>query len=116
LASLEGSSSPSVAAHDERDRPELAAARIVSELLIRYLELGAARPPGALTPEEALKGVHQVSNSDELGRKAGRLTTFCDLVLYGDAPGAPSMEELLGQARALFQALGKVKAPRRSAG
>ena len=85
------------------------AARRVSDMLIHYLELGASRPPGALTPEEAAAGVSRVSRSAQLGVKAGRLMALSDRVLYGEAPvdsGAPALKD---QAKALFEALGSVK-------
>jgi hypothetical protein len=81
----------------------------VCALLVRYLELGAERPPGALTPEEACQGVRDVSQSDNLAAKAGRLTAFCDQVLYGDVQSGSLTREILEEARALFEALGKVK-------
>jgi hypothetical protein len=98
-----------VAPHDGLEGPDHLAARAVCAFLVRYLELGAERPPGALTPEEAREGVRQVSQSDGLGAKAGRLTAQCDQVLYGDAQRESHRREILGEARALFEALGKVK-------
>ena len=77
--------------------------------LVRYLELGAERPPGALTPEEACQGVRRVSRSDRLAAHAARLTARCDQVLYGDVEAGSRTQEMLGEARALFEALGKVK-------
>jgi hypothetical protein len=86
----------------------------VCDALVRYLELGADRPPGALTPEEAHQGVSRVSHSDDLGGKAGRLLAFCDQVLYGDVQRELLTREIMGEARALFEALAKVKATPRS--
>jgi hypothetical protein len=88
------------------------AAREVFDELIHYLQLGAQRPPGALTPDEARQGVAAVTRSEDLGGQAGRLTAHCDLILYGDAPGEPNDREILERARALFEALGKVKTAR----
>jgi hypothetical protein len=85
------------------------AARRVSDLLIHYLELGAARPPGALTPDEACQGVTRVSRSSELGAKAGQLMTSSDRVRYGVPCGDADASDVLEKARALFEALGKVK-------
>jgi hypothetical protein len=94
---------------DDPVDPDRRAARRLSDVLIRYLELGAERPPGALTPDEASLGVTQVSRSADLGAEAGRLMASGDRVLYGEATGDPGAHEFIEQARALFQALGQVK-------
>jgi hypothetical protein len=94
---------------DTLEGPGRLAARGISGLLIRYLEVGAARPPGALTPEEASRGVAQVSRSDQLGQQAGRLTAKCDLVLYGNRQAESLSPGIMGEARALFEALGRSK-------
>jgi hypothetical protein len=107
-ASLNGSSD-AVVPPEGLQGPEHLAARGVTALLVHYLELGVARPPGALTPEEAAEGVRQVSRSDDLAAKAGRLADFCDRVLYGDVHGATLRQDILAEAHALFHALGKVK-------
>ena len=105
-----GGSTASVPQNDGVGRPEhLAAHEASARMLVRYLELGADRPPGALTPEEACEGVWQVSRSDDLAAKAARLTAFCDRVLYGDKQGTSRTQEIVGEARALFEALGKAK-------
>jgi hypothetical protein len=104
-----GDSTVSVASGDGLEGPDHVAARGVCALLVRYLELGAERPPGALTPEEARQSVRHVSQSDDLAAKAGRLTAFCDQVLYGDVQSGSLTREILEEARALFEALGKVK-------
>ena len=104
-----GGSDASVATTDDSEGPGRLAARRVSDELIRYLQLGAERPPGALTPEEAIEGVARVTRSEDLGRQAGRLASHCDLVLYGDGPGAAGATEIVERARALFGALGEVK-------
>ncbi len=85
------------------------AARRVRDLLIHYLELGAERPPGALTPDEALQGVTLVSQSADLGARAGRLMASSDRVLYGENAANIGAPEFLEQARSLFEALGKAK-------
>jgi hypothetical protein len=84
--------------------------------LIRYLEIGLGRPPGALTPEEARRGVALCSGSDELGARAGRLAAHCDAILYRAASGPPwdDSDGLIDEARGLFAALGRVKAGRPS--
>ena len=79
------------------------------DLLIRYLELGIERPPGALTPDEASKGVARVTRSADLGAKAGRLMACSDRVLYGESSAEIGAPEFLEEARALFEALGKAK-------
>jgi BatD DUF11 like domain len=98
---------------DDPAGQERRAARRVSDVLIHYLQLGAERPPGALTPQEASEGVTQVSRCADLGAKAGWLMAFSDRVLYGEAPVDPGSRELREKARALFEALGKVKTSRR---
>jgi hypothetical protein len=109
LASLAGATAR-VAPDDGLEGPDHLPARAVCALLVRYLELAAGRPPGALTPEEARHGVSQVSQSDDLGAKAGRLTACCDQVLYGEVQRESLTPAILKEARALFEALGKVKA------
>ena len=94
---------------DVQDGPLCRVARRVRDLLIRYLELGIERPPGALTPDEASKGVTQVSRSEDLGAKAGQLMACSDRVLYGEASAEIDAPEFLEQARALFEALGNAK-------
>ena len=79
-------------------------------MLIRYLELGAERPPGALTPEEACQGVRQVSQIRRSGSESGPAHGLL-------RPG--SLRRCAGRARARerswkkpersFEALGKVK-------
>jgi len=88
------------------------AARRVSEELIHYLHLGMGRPAGALTPVEALECVARVTDSEDLGRQAARLTARCDLALYGSRDREPGARELVLSARVLFQALGRVKSSR----
>jgi len=99
----------SVAPTDALEGPDHAAARDIAALLIRYLEIGALRPPGALTPQEAFEGVRQLSQSEELAAKAGRLTADCDLLLYGSRPAKSLSRSIREEARALFRALGQVK-------
>ena len=106
------SASHAMVATPAAEGPGHLAARRVFDELIHYLELGAERPPGALTPEEARHGVASVTRSEDLGGQAGRLTAHCDVVLYGETPGEPSAREILESARALFEALGKVKTSR----
>jgi len=67
------------------------------------------RPAGALTPDEALEGVASMTDSEDLGRQAARLTARCDRALYRGGEAEPSARELLKSARALFEALGRVK-------
>jgi hypothetical protein len=95
--------------HSRRD-----VAHRVSGELVRYLELGTARPPGAITPDEARDGVVELTGSLDLGGQAARLTALCDFALYGDARHAErssSAQELLEDARGLFAALGRAKTP-----
>ena len=53
--------------------------------------------------------MRQLSQSQELGAKAGRLTADCDLVRYGSRPAKSLSRAIREEARALFRALGKVK-------
>lgn len=84
-------------------------AQAISAALVRYLELGIGRPPGALTPDEAGAGVGDCTGSDELGERAARITARCDGVLYRDEP-APTFDDhpeaLRRDARELFERLG----------
>jgi hypothetical protein len=105
---LLAASTPSIAPHDDLEGPDLIA-RAVCALLVRYLELGVERPPGALTPEEACQGVRHVSQSDDLAARAGRLAACCDKILYGELQRESLTPAILKEARALFQALGNVK-------
>ncbi len=91
------------------------AARRTGEQLVRYLELGVGRPPGALTPDEAYQGVVGCTGCDELAARAARLAARCDWTLYRAAP-APSGDDpdgLLEDARGLFTALGRDPISRR---
>jgi len=98
----------------QTEEPFRDAARRVSEELIQYLQLGIGRPPGALTPDEAHEGVAQLTDSEDLGGQAGRLTARCDLAQYGHGHAAarPSARELYEDARGLFRALGRVQISR----
>ena len=96
-------------------QPCRGAAHRVTEDLIQYLRLGTGRPAGALTPDEARQGVLMVTGSEALGSQAARLTARCDWALYGAATGERAAPELLIAARALFEALGRVKSTRRGA-
>jgi hypothetical protein len=90
-------------------------ARRTGEQLVRYLELGVGRPPGALTPVEVSQGVALCTGCDALAVRAARLAAQCDRTLYR-APPAPSEDDpdrLLEEARELFMALGRVKTSRR---
>jgi hypothetical protein len=99
----------------QTDEPFHEAARQVSDELIQYLQLGIGRPPGALTPDEAQEGVARLTDSEDLGRQAGRLTDRCDLVQYGHGRRAAKQDarQLTEDARGLFRALGRVKLSRR---
>ncbi len=89
------------------------AARRVTEELIHYLRLGMGRPAGALTPDEARQGVVTVTGSEPLGTQAAQLLARCDRALYGVTVDGRSAPEFLASARALFEALGRVKLNRR---
>ena len=86
-------------------------ARQITEAFIRYLELGTGRTPGALTPDEAGRGVAALTGSGEIGNRAHRLLDACDRVLYGvDRDGNPGSDDvppsLRDEARQLFGELG----------
>jgi len=88
------------------------AARRVIDALIEYARLGADRPSGALTPEEARAAVVRASGSAELGLGAARLTARCDRILFaeGGEGGEVVTEEtasLSRDARDLFAVLGR---------
>jgi hypothetical protein len=99
------------AATGDRSHTVLELALQITAGLVRYLELGLGRPPGALTPDEANQGVALCTGSDALGAQAGRLATRCDLMLYREGPPRPEMDldRLREDARGLFSALGRVK-------
>ncbi len=94
---------------DAQEGPLRRTARRVRDLLIRYLELGMERPPGALTPDEASHGVALVTRSADLGAKAGQLMACSDRVLYRESSAEIGAPEFLAEARALFEALGNAK-------
>ncbi|MHB1562396.1 MAG: hypothetical protein ACYC61_33565, partial [Isosphaeraceae bacterium] len=85
----------------------------ISLALVRYLELGIGRPPGALTPDEAGAGVRDCTGSEELGEVAARIAARCDGVLYRDASETAGSAEVVDDpevlrrdARELFERLG----------
>lgn len=88
---------------DAIPRGSTEAARRITEGLIRYLELGSGRPPGALTPAEAGRGIADLTGSAALGGRAERMVAACDRTLYGiDGDSVPIHDE----ARQLFRDLG----------
>ncbi len=89
-----------------RGQPQELALQIGSAL-IRYLQLGMGRPPGALTPDEAREGIAHCTGSEEIGVQSARIVARCDGLLYRDAPGAPEDPERFREdARELFDRLG----------
>lgn len=79
------------------------AAERVAAALVRYLELGIDRPPGALTPEEAGDGVARITGSSDLAEQAARLAARCDALLFRDGAGARTVDEGFAEdARMLF--------------
>ncbi len=79
----------------------------ISSALVRYLEIGIGRPPGALTPVEAAEGVGQCASSEELGAQAARIAARCDGVLFRDTPAQPEDPVRFRQdAEKLFTRLG----------
>jgi len=90
--------------------PEDEAARAVLDALVEYARLGAGRPPGALTPEEARATIATASGSDELGDRAAETAARCDEILFAarHAGGASGEGGRLAiDARELFEALGR---------
>jgi len=85
-------------------------ARELMDALVEYARLGAGRPPGALTPDEARAAVAMASGSETLGERAARLTARCDRILFAVEGGT---DEGKGEdfprrdAQALFEALGR---------
>jgi hypothetical protein len=90
---------------DARRAPE-EVARAITDGLIEYLALATARPRGALTPDEARRGILQAAGSTELAARAERLVARGDRVRFAreDADTA----ELVGAAWLLFSDLGRV--------
>lgn len=90
-------------------------AQRVMDALIEYARLGADRPPGALTPDEAREAVALASGSETLGERAAHLTARCDRILFageGEKERGRKKEEEgddfpRGDAQALFTALGR---------
>jgi hypothetical protein len=101
-----------IAANDRPVEPAHDVALRTSGELIHYLGLGMGRPAGALTPEEAQRGVASITDSEDLGSQAARLTARCDAALYGGREAAPTARALMEEARALFANLGRVKRSR----
>jgi hypothetical protein len=92
------------------DAPNEATARGILDALIEYARLGAGRPAGALTPDEARASVATVSGSDELGDRAARTAARCDEILFaarGSGGGPEGGDRLKSDARELFEALGR---------
>ena len=86
------------------------AAQRIAERLSEYLKRGLGQPMTALTPDEAHEGVVRLTGSVQLGEDANRLTMRCDRILYGETTReVDDARELLGDARRLFEALGRVK-------
>jgi hypothetical protein len=81
----------------------------VTDGLTRYLEIGAGRPRGALTPDEARDNVARLTGREDLGEYASQLAALCDAALYGNVSAAPKSSEVLETAWRLFEALGRVK-------
>ncbi len=83
------------------------AAQEITDGLIRYLEATVKRPPGALTPDEALVGIATVTGSTTLAAQARELVSVCDGVRFRQE--SPLLEEhicaFIGQARSLFAQL-----------
>ena len=88
----------------------MVAARRITEALADYLAEATGGTVGALTPEEARRGIAGVSGDEALAGSAARVVTGCDEVRYGAAGEAPTAD-----AAALFEALAGVtpkEAPR----
>lgn len=93
---------------DDDDAARLA--RETLDALTEYARLGADRPPGALTPDEARAAVAQASGSNLLGERAAGLTARCDQILFageGEASGGDRRGFPRRDAQALFTALGR---------
>jgi hypothetical protein len=110
-----GLGSASAVSDGDEHRIGMELGREISEALIRYLQIGIGRPSGALTPEEARRGVSECTASDDLGHQAAAIAARCDAMLYRDAPAPPEDDpgQLRDDARGLFATLGRLKTSRR---
>jgi len=79
---------------------KIATARRITEGLADYLAEATGGPVGALTPEEARRGIAGVSGDEALADAAARLVAACDRVRYAGAGESP-----VADAAALFGAL-----------
>ncbi len=91
----------------ERDVDTPALARRINNHMIRYLEIGVGRPPGALTPAETRAGVMELTTSAALADEAGKLAESCDERLYGAGAESRDQAALEQEARHLFERLGR---------
>jgi hypothetical protein len=82
------------------------AAQAITDGFIEYLALTTARPRGALTPDEARRGILQAAGSTDLAARAEGLVARCDRVRFARADA--DTEELVGAARLFFNDLGRV--------
>src|SRR5512135_837135 len=86
-------------------------ARAITDGLIEYLALATARPRGALTPDEARRGILQAAGSTDLAARAERLVARGDRVRF--AREDADTEELVSAAWLLFSDLGRVTVRKR---
>lgn len=84
--------------------------RVINDGFVAYLALAIARPEGALTPEEAVLGVIEATDSETLGRAAGMAVFDCDQAQFHERLPELAAERLsrsLDQALQVFQQLSK---------
>ena len=100
-----------VAGRLDTESDDVRLARELMDALAEYARLGAGRPPGAMTPDEARAAVARASGSTALGERAAVLAARCDRVLFAEEG---EREERTGEAgfprrdaQALFAALGR---------
>jgi hypothetical protein len=94
---------------DDRDIP-----REITETLAEFLHLAAARPPGALTPEEARAGIAEVTTDPELADEAARLIRECDALRYDRTWTDQATSRLGERASRFFASLGRKHRERHS--
>jgi hypothetical protein len=86
-----------------RDGSELA--RKIVGGLITHAQIGAGRPPGALTANEARAVAWQLTRSQRVAEQAALIVEQCDQVLFSEQAPERGSGPLLDDARALYQAL-----------
>jgi hypothetical protein len=84
-------------------------AREITDALTGYLERATGRPRGALTPDEARTAIAKASGAADLGTQAAKLIAECDRAWYACTDREPPLEELVTEARRLFEEIGRTR-------